>query len=105
MRGGKLPLAFYPQKWDTQLVSKKILPLPVKPLRWVGPSKEELIEFPDPVVKEMGHALHVVQTGDKPPNAKPLHGFGGASVLEIVEDYEGHAFRALYTVKLPGTIY
>jgi phage-related protein len=86
-------------------VTKKIPPLAVKPLRWVGPSKEELIEFPDPVVKGMGHALHVVQTGSKPGNAKPLHGFDGAGVLEIVEDYDGNTFRAVYTVKLAGTVY
>jgi phage-related protein len=100
-----LLLAFYPQIWDTQLVSKTISPLPIKPLRWIGPSKEELMEFPDPVVKEMGHALHVAQTGSKADNAKPLHGFGGAGVLEIVEDYDGDTFRAVYTVKLAGTVY
>jgi phage-related protein len=86
-------------------VSKKIPPLPVKPLRWVGPSKDELMEFPDPVVKEMGHALHVAQTGSKADSAKPLHGFGGAGVLEIVEDHDGDTFRAVYTVKLAGTVY
>lgn len=86
-------------------MSKKVPPLPVKPLRWIGPSKEELIEFPVPVVKEMGHALHIVQTGGKPETAKPLRGFGGAGVLEIVEDYRGDAFRAVYTVKLAGTVY
>jgi phage-related protein len=100
-----LLLAFYPQIWDTQLVSKKIPPLPVKPLRWVGPSKEELMAFPDPVVKEMGHALHIAQTGGKADTAKPLHGFGGATVLEIVEDFDGDAYRAVYTVKLAGAIY
>jgi phage-related protein len=86
-------------------VSNKIPHLPFKPLRWIGPSKEELMEFPDPVVKEMGHALHVAQSGGKAVNAKPLHGFGGAGVLEIVEDYDGDTYRAVYTVKLAGAIY
>ena len=46
-------------------MSKKIPPLHVKPLRWIGPSKDELMEFPDAVRKEMAHALHLAQTGDK----------------------------------------
>jgi phage-related protein len=45
------------------------------------------------------------QTGGKADNAKPLHGFGGAGVLEIVEDYAGDTFRAVYTLKLAGTVY
>lgn len=102
---GYFVLAFYPQLWDIRFVSKKIPPLPVKPLRWIGPSKDELIEFPDPVKKEMGHALHLAQTGDKADNAKPLHGFGGAGVLEIVENYASDTYRAVYTVKLAGTVY
>jgi phage-related protein len=86
-------------------VSNKIPPLPIKPLRWVGPSKNELMDFPEPVRKEFGHALHVAQTGEKADSAKPLRGFGGAGVLEIVEDYAGDTYRAVYTVKLAGTVY
>ena len=86
-------------------MSEKIPPIPVKPLRWTGPSKEELLEFPDPVKKQVGHALHLAQTGDKADNAKPLRGFGGAGVLEIVVNYAGDTFRAVYTVKLASTIY
>jgi phage-related protein len=86
-------------------MSSTIPPLPVKPLRWVGPSKEELLDFPEAVRKAMGHALHVAQTGDKPDSAKPLHGFGGAGVLEIIEDYASDTYRAVYTVKLAGTVY
>jgi len=54
-------LALYPQIWNIELVSKKIPPIPVKPLQWIGPSKDELMEFPDPVKKGMGHALHLAQ--------------------------------------------
>ena len=39
------------------------------------------------------------------PNAKPLKGFGGASVLEIVEDNDGDTYRAVYTVKFPLAVY
>src|ERR1700678_48824 len=100
-----MPLADYPQIWHNGFVSKSIPPLPVKPLRWIGPSKDELMEFPEPVRKEVGHALHVAQTGDKADNAKPLHGFGGAGVLEIVDDHASNTYRAVYTVKLAGAVY
>ena len=63
------------------------------------------MEFPEPVVQAMGYALHIAQTGDKADNAKPLSGFSGAGVLEVVEDYVGDTFRAVYTVKLSGTVY
>ncbi len=66
-----------------------------KPLKWIGSSKEDLLRFPDEVRKAMGHALHSAQISLKPPNAKPLRGFGGASVLEIVEDHAGGTYRAV----------
>lgn len=53
----------------------------------------------------MGHALDSAQQGKKPQDAKPLSGFGGASVLEIVEDYAGDAYRAVYTVRFGGAVY
>lgn len=31
--------------------------------------------------------------------AKPLKGFGGAGVLEVVENFDGDTYRAIYTVK------
>jgi phage-related protein len=76
-----------------------------KPLKWIGSSKDDLLQFPDEVRKAMGHALHLAQINLKPPNAKPLRGFGGASVLEVVEDHDGSTYRAAYTVKFQGTVY
>jgi len=76
-----------------------------KPLKWIGSSKDDLIEFPDLVRKEMGHALYLAQIGMKAPKAKPLRGFGGAGVLEIVGDYDGDTYRAVYTVKFPGIVF
>lgn len=37
--------------------------------------------------------------GDKHPAAKPLRGFGGAGVLEVVGDHAGNTCRAVYTVR------
>lgn len=53
----------------------------------------------------MGYALYVAQLGQKHPNAKPLKGFGGAGVLEVVEAFDGDAYRTVYTVKLEGAVY
>jgi phage-related protein len=80
-------------------------PPQLRPLVWVGPALEELKAFPRPVQGKMGRALLAAQRGGKHPSAKPLRGFGGAGVLEIIEDHEGNTYRAVYTVKLPGTIY
>ena len=53
----------------------------------------------------VGQALFDAQTGGKHPDAKPLKGFGGAGVLEIVDDYDGDTYRAVYTVRFAGVIY
>ena len=77
----------------------------VKPLFWVGNSKSNLREFPEDVQDAAGYALHYAQIGEKHRDAKPLKGFGGAGVLEVVEDYDGDTYRAFYTVKFTGAVY
>jgi phage-related protein len=76
-----------------------------KPLFWVGSSKKDLKGFPLEVRRTMGFALFLAQTGGKHVNAKPLKGFGGSGVLEVVEDDVGDTFRAVYTVKFAGVVY
>jgi len=53
----------------------------------------------------MGYALYLAQVGGKHPDAKPLRGFAGSGVLEVVDDYDGNTYRAVYTVKLRGVVY
>lgn len=53
----------------------------------------------------MGFALYQAQLGGKHIHAKPLRGFGGASVLEVVENHDGDTFRAVYTVRFPNAVY
>ncbi|MBF0454193.1 MAG: type II toxin-antitoxin system RelE/ParE family toxin [Magnetococcales bacterium] len=77
----------------------------LKPLVWIGDSRKCLKAFPEDVRDGMGFALYRAQEGRKHPNAKPLKGFGGAGVLEVVEDYDGNTYRAVYTVKLAGVVY
>ncbi len=74
-----------------------------KPLFWVGSSRKELREFPEEVKDVMGHALDVAQLGGKHPDAKPLVGFGG--VLEVVDDFAGDTYRAVYTVRFAEAVY
>jgi phage-related protein len=76
-----------------------------KPLVWVATSLEDLRAFPEETRRAMGYALRRAQDGQKSPSAKPLKGFGGAGVLEIVESFDGNAFRTVYTTKLGKRIY
>jgi phage-related protein len=75
------------------------------PLEFVGSSREDLSGFPDDVKRRMGLALRIAQKGGKHRDAKPLKGFKGAGVLEIISDFDGDTFRAVYTVRLRGVIY
>jgi phage-related protein len=86
-------------------VSDDIQPGSPKPVFWVASSRKELRKFPKAVRRTVGQALFDAQTGGKHPDAKPLKGFGGAGVLEVVEDNEGNTYRAVYTVKFAGAVY
>jgi phage-related protein len=78
---------------------------PLKPLIWVGSSRKDLRDFPEPVQDQVGYALYIAQCGGKHRDAKPLHGFSGAGVVEVVTDYRGDTFRAIYTLRLAEAIY
>jgi len=60
---------------------------------------------PDEARRNVGFALSSAQFGQKHPSAKPLRGFKGAGVLEIVEDYDGDTYRAVYTVRFARAVY
>lgn len=74
-------------------------PPKIKSLVWIGSSRRDLKSFPAEVKDAMGFALYQAQVGRKAPSAKPLRGFGGAGILEIVEDHQTDTYRAVYTVK------
>ena len=76
-----------------------------KPVRWVGSSKQDVSEFPTDVRQRVGGALWEAQIGRKALYAKPLKGFGDAGVLEIVDDFDGDTFRAVYTVRFAQAVY
>jgi phage-related protein len=56
-----------------------------KPLEWIGSSHKGLMALPADV--------------------RRLFGFGGAGVLEVVEDDVGGTYRAVYTVKFAEAVF
>src|ERR1700694_3336010 len=76
-----------------------------KPVVWVGSSRKDLREFPSIVQDHVGYALYIAQRGGKHRDTKTLSGFGGAGVVEIVKDYRGDTFRAVYTLRYAGSVY
>jgi phage-related protein len=79
--------------------------LRARPIRWLGNSRETIRGFPEAVKDDIGTALFAAQIGEKHEDAKPLKGFGGATILEIIANHDGDTFRAVYTVKFKQRIY
>jgi phage-related protein len=77
----------------------------LKPVEWIGSSRGDLREFPREVRRVMGQAIDDAQHGGEHPAAKALKGFGGRGVLEVVDDFDGDTYRAVYTVKFAGVVY
>lgn len=76
-----------------------------KPLLWIGSSKRDLMALPVGVRRFFGHALNFAQNGEQHDAARVLKGFGGAGVLEVVEDDAGGTYRAVYTVKFKEAVF
>lgn len=74
-------------------------------LGFIGSSRKDLRAFPEEVKDDIGYALFEAQEGKKPAAAKPLKGFGGAGVLEVIEDFAGDTYRAVYTVSFKKVVY
>jgi phage-related protein len=71
----------------------------------MGSSRKDLRGFPLEVRRSIGHALFAAQQGEKDPAAKPLRGFGGGSVLEVVADHRGDTWWAVYTARFIDGVY
>jgi phage-related protein len=82
----------------------KHLPRPQRPLLWIASSRKDYADFPPKVQETFGFELFLAQTGQHPPSAKQLKGIG-AGVVELVEDFEGDAYRAVYAVRFETAIY
>src|SRR3989442_7604703 len=87
------------------LLSFRVSSVPLKSLYWIASSLKDLKAMPVPLQKAFGTALRSVQLGGTSRTAKPLKGFGGAGVLELVEGYDRRTYRAAYTVNFAGVVY
>ena len=76
----------------------------LKPVEWIGSSKENLKEFPYPVRGRIGFALYQAQVGLRHRDVKPLKGLG-SNVLEVISRYDGGTYRAVYTVRFKAAVY
>jgi phage-related protein len=77
-----------------------------RPLIWRGTSKADFKAFPEHVQREMGYALFLAQMGERHPTMmRTLKGFGGSTVVEVKESYDGNAYRAVYTVRYADAVY
>ncbi len=54
--------------------------------------------------EEFGFELFLAQTGQHPTSAKPLKGIG-SGVVELIEDYDGDTYRAVYAVRFETAVY
>jgi phage-related protein len=76
-----------------------------KPVSWIGSSYRDFQAFPDAVKDSMGYALYRAQIGKMHDGAKPMKGFGGVGVVELVEDFRTDTYRAVYTTKFADVVY
>jgi phage-related protein len=76
-----------------------------KPIHFIASTLKDLRDVPPAVRGAFGRQLLDVQYGDTPASAKPLKGFGGASVLELIEDQDSSTYRAVYTVRFVRAVY
>jgi phage-related protein len=76
-----------------------------KQLIWIASARRDIQILPKSVRRTFGTALFAAQIGIRPPAAKVLKGFGGAGVLELIEDDRSGTYRAAYTVRYASAIY
>lgn len=75
-----------------------------KPVEWIGTSREALRAMPEEVQDNFGYALYQAQLGLYHASAQRLKGeFGG--LIELIDDFDGDTYRAVYTVKLAQVVY
>jgi len=80
------------------------LPRPERPLRWIGSSRKDYMAFPPKVQDIFGFELFLAQLGEHPPSAKLLKGLS-SGVVELVDDFDGDTYRAVYTVRFESAVY
>jgi phage-related protein len=94
-------------KFQAQGMLKMIIGLPTakKPCEFIASSKSDLNKLPRRAKSVLTFAIRLAEEGKTHQDAKPLKGFGGAGVMEVVEDYDRNTYRAVYTLKFAGVVY
>jgi phage-related protein len=77
---------------------------PVRPLLWIASSKRDYRRFPHQVQDQFGFQLYPARIGQHPPSAKPLKGLGSGTV-ELIDDFDGDTYRAVYTVRFGDAVH
>lgn len=76
----------------------------IKPIEFVGSSKDDLRKFPETPLQQSGFELYKVQCAEDPNDWKPMPSVG-KGVKEIRVGCEDGAFRVFYVVDRPEAIY
>ncbi len=76
----------------------------LRPLEWVGSSRDDLKRFPDDVQDRVGYALYQAQLGLRHRDATSLSGLG-PGVIEVVSDFDTNTYRTVYTVRFQEAVY
>jgi len=77
----------------------------VKEVVYVGSTFKDLKKVPGRVRSVFANAIQMVAEGDTHQDAKPLKGYGGRNVVEVVSDDRGGTYRAVYTIKFKEVLY
>ena len=76
----------------------------MKPLVWVGDSKDDVKAFPVDARRDAGFQLGKIQHGEEPDDWKPMSAIG-PGVREIrIREHSG-AFRIIYIARLVDAVY
>lgn len=76
-----------------------------RPVNWLGSSYHDLKMMPEDVQDTFGYALDLAQRGKRHYRAKPFKLKGESGIVELVDDYDGDTYRAIYTVKYEDAVY
>lgn len=79
--------------------------MPEKSLYWLGSSYDDLRKMPDEIQDVFGYALDLAQNGKRHQKAKPFKVPGESGVIEVVSDFDGDTFRAIYTISFADAVY
>jgi len=74
-------------------------------LIYLGSSEKDAKKLPQEVQELFAYALDVALKGSQHEDAKPLKGFHGSSVIEVVGDFRSDTYREVYTVRFEEVIY